>query len=396
MASILVVDDDDLVLESLRMVLKEAGHKVRAVNSPRKALSLLEKGDYDLVITDMRMPEMSGIEFLEKVKEKDQGLPVIMITAYGTVDTAVTAMKKGASDYIMKPFSADELEVVVEKALEAHRLREENVRLKELVRCQAEVDEEFIGESAPIKALKRELEKIARSDATVLVMGETGTGKELIARRIHALSQRAEGPYVRVNCAAIPDTLVEAELFGHEKGAFTGAVYTRKGKFELAHGGTILLDEIGEMPLHLQAKLLRVLQEGEVDRIGGSSPVKVDVRVVATTNRDLAQEVKEGRFREDLFFRLNVVPIYVPPLRERKEDIPLLAEAFLRRYSRKMGKEIKGITDSAMKTLLDYDWPGNVRELENCIHRAVVLCEGSYLEEELVSFPYSLGFKRSH
>ncbi len=396
MASILVVDDDDLVLESLRMVLKEAGHKVKAVNSPRKALSLLEKGDYDLVITDMRMPEMSGIEFLEKVKEKDQGLPVIMITAYGTVDTAVTAMKKGASDYIMKPFSADELEVVVEKALEAHRLREENVRLKELVRCQAEVDEEFIGESAPIKALKRELEKIARSDATVLVMGETGTGKELIARRIHALSQRAEGPYVRVNCAAIPDTLVEAELFGHEKGAFTGAVYTRKGKFELAHGGTILLDEIGEMPLHLQAKLLRVLQEGEVDRIGGSSPVKVDVRVVATTNRDLAQEVKEGRFREDLFFRLNVVPIYVPPLRERKEDIPLLAEAFLRRYSRKMGKEIKGITDSAMKTLLDYDWPGNVRELENCIHRAVVLCEGSYLEEELVSFPYSLGFKRSH
>ncbi len=396
MASILVVDDDDLVLESLRMVLKEAGHKVKAVNSPRKALSLLEKGDYDLVITDMRMPEMSGIEFLEKVKEKDQGLPVIMITAYGTVDTAVTAMKKGASDYIMKPFSADELEVVVEKALEAHRLREENVRLKELVRCQAEVDEEFIGESAPIKALKRELEKIARSDATVLVMGETGTGKELIARRIHALSQRAEGPYVRVNCAAIPDTLVEAELFGHEKGAFTGAVYTRKGKFELAHGGTILLDEIGEMPLHLQAKLLRVLQEGEVDRIGGSSPVKVDVRVVATTNRDLAQEVKEGRFREDLFFRLNVVPIYVPPLRERKEDIPLLAEAFLRRYSRKMGKEIKGITDSAMKVLLDYDWPGNVRELENCIHRAVVLCEGSYLEEELVSFPYSLGFKRSH
>ncbi len=396
MASILVVDDDDLVLESLRMVLKEAGHKVRAVNSPKKGLSLLDKGGCDLVITDMRMPEMSGIEFLEKVKEKFPNLPVIMITAYGTVDTAVTAMKKGASDYIMKPFSADELEVVVEKTLEAHRLKEENVRLKELVRCQSEVGEEFIGESAPIRALKRELEKIACSDATVLIMGETGTGKELIARRIHALSQRADGPYVRVNCAAIPDTLVEAELFGHEKGAFTGAVYTRKGKFELAHGGTILLDEIGEMPLHLQAKLLRVLQEGEVDRIGGSSPVEVDVRVVATTNRDLAQEVKEGRFREDLFFRLNVVPIYVPPLRERKEDIPLLAEAFLRRYSKKVGKEIKGITDSAMRVLLDYDWPGNVRELENCIHRAVVLCEGDYLGDDLVSFPYSLGFKRTH
>ncbi len=390
MATILIVDDDELVLESLKLVLKEAGHKVRSSTSPEKALSIFDRHPIDLVITDMKMPGMSGIELLERIKKKDPDCPVIMITAYATVETAVEAMKKGAIDYIMKPFSADELELVVKRALEEKAIKEENARLKEIVKDSVkDAHDLFVGQHPKVMELKALVEKVAPTDATVLIMGESGTGKELVARMIHSLSQRRDGPYVRMNCAAIPEGLIESELFGYEKGAFTGAVQSRKGKFELANGGTILLDEIGEMPINLQAKLLRVLQEKEIDRLGGKT-LPIDVRVIATTNRDLAKEVKEGRFREDLFYRLSVVPIYIPPLRERREDVPLLAEYFLHIYSKKIGKEVSKISSEAMEILSSYPWPGNVRELENCIHRAVILSTGPIITEKEISFPYHL------
>ncbi len=386
MATILIVDDDELVLESLRLVLREAGYKVKSTSSPEKALAVLEKENVDLVITDLKMPTMSGIELLERIKQRKPDCPVIMITAYATVETAVEAMKKGAIDYIMKPFSADELELVVNRVFEEKKVKEENARLKDILRDMVKGDEDLlVGDHPKMKELKGLIEKIAPTDATVLIMGESGTGKELVARMIHSLSSRRAGPYVRMNCAAIPDGLIESELFGFERGAFTGAVQSRRGKFELASGGTILLDEIGEMPLHLQAKLLRVLQEGEVDKLGGKT-ISVDVRVIATTNRDLQKEVAEGRFREDLFYRLSVVPICLPPLRERREDIPALVHHFIKRYSRRIGKKIGGIEDKAMEILMNYNWPGNVRELENCIYRAVILCSGNVIREEDISF----------
>ncbi len=390
MATILIVDDDELVLESLKMVLKEAGYKVKAVSVPEKALSVFDKDSIDLVITDLKMPNISGIELLKEIKQKAPDCPVIMMTAYATVETAVEAMKQGAVDYIMKPFSADELELIVKRAIKEKEIKEENLRLKEIVKSVTKSgDSLFVGEHPKIKELKCLIEKIALTDATVLIMGESGTGKELVAKMIHSLSPRQNGPYIRMNCAAIPEGLIESELFGFERGAFTGAVQPRRGKFELANGGTILLDEIGEMPINLQAKLLRVLQEKEIDRLGGKT-IPVDVRVIATTNRDLAKEVKEGRFREDLFYRLSVFPIYIPPLRDRRDDIPLLVQHFLSIYSRKVGKEIEGVEKKAMQMLVNYDWPGNVRELENCIYRAVILANGPTVKEEDILFSSAL------
>ncbi len=390
MATILIVDDDELVLESLKMVLKEAGYKVKAISVPEKALSVFDKYSIDLVITDLKMPNISGIELLKEIKQKAPDCPVIMMTAYATVETAVEAMKQGAVDYIMKPFSADELELIVKRAIKEKEIKEENVRLKEIVKSVTKSgDDLFVGEHPKIKELKCLIEKIALTDATVLIMGESGTGKELVAKMIHSLSSRQNGPYIRMNCAAIPEGLIESELFGFERGAFTGAVQPRRGKFELANGGTILLDEIGEMPINLQAKLLRVLQEKEIDRLGGRT-IPIDVRVIATTNRDLAKEVKEGHFREDLFYRLSVFPIYIPPLRDRRDDIPLLVRHFLSIYSRKIGKEIEGVEKKAMQMLLNYDWPGNVRELENCIYRAVILANGPTIKEEDILFSSAL------
>ncbi len=389
-AVILIVDDDDLVLQSLKMVLRAAGYRVKTADRGSKALKILEKEEVDLVITDLKMPSMSGVELLDRIYEMGKDMPVIMITAYATVETAVDAMKKGAFDYIMKPFSADEIELLVKRALEDRRLRRENHKLREVIKQEnSPVDFTIIGEDEKMKALMRMIERVANSDVTVLIQGESGTGKELFARAIHTISNRREFPYIRMNCAAIPETLMESELFGYEKGAFTGAVASKPGKFELADKGTILLDEIGEMPLHLQAKLLRVLQEKEIDRLGGRQTVKVDTRVIATTNRNLAKEVKEGRFREDLFFRLNVLPLYIPPLRERRDDIPLLARHFLAKFNKRIGKSIRAISDPAMSLLMEYSWPGNVRELENCILRAAILCDGDIIEKEQIMFSYA-------
>ena len=389
-AVVLIVDDDDLVLQSLKMVLRAAGYRVKTADRGSKALKILEKEEVDLVITDLKMPSMSGVELLDRIYEMGKDMPVIMITAYATVETAVDAMKKGAFDYIMKPFSADEIELLVKRALEDRRLRRENHKLREVIKQEnSPVDFTIIGEDEKMKALMRMIERVANSDVTVLIQGESGTGKELFARAIHTISNRREFPYIRMNCAAIPETLMESELFGYEKGAFTGAVASKPGKFELADKGTILLDEIGEMPLHLQAKLLRVLQEKEIDRLGGRQTVKVDTRVIATTNRNLAKEVKEGRFREDLFFRLNVLPLYIPPLRERRDDIPLLARHFLAKFNKRIGKSIRAISDPAMSLLMEYSWPGNVRELENCILRAAILCDGDIIEKEQIMFSYA-------
>ncbi len=389
-AVVLIVDDDDLVLQSLKMVLKAAGYRVKTADRGSKALKILEKEEVDLVITDLKMPSMSGVELLDRISKMGKDLPVIMITAYATVETAVDAMKKGAFDYIMKPFSADEIELLVKRALEDRQLRKENSKLREVIRQEnSSTDFTIIGEDEKMKALMRMIERVANSDVTVLIQGESGTGKELFAKAIHTISNRRDFPYIRMNCAAIPETLMESELFGYEKGAFTGAVSSKPGKFELADKGTILLDEISEMPLHLQAKLLRVLQEKEIDRLGGRQTVKVDTRVIATTNRDLAKEVREGRFREDLFFRLSVLPLYIPALRERRSDIPLLARHFLTRFNKRIGKTIGAISDAAMALLMEYDWPGNVRELENCILRAVILCDGDIIEKEHILFSYA-------
>ncbi len=389
MPSILIVDDDELVLESLKMVLDSCGHKVYCAEGVSRAADFLNKVGFDLVITDLKMLDGSGLDVLDMVKQKDPNLPTIVITAYATVQTAVEAMKKGAYDYIMKPFSAEEIELLVQKALENKRLREENAKLKKLVEVNSE-ERHMIFVSDKMREVYRLVEKVAKTDATVLICGETGVGKEIVASLIHKLSKRRNCPYVKLNCAAIPESLLESELFGYEKGAFTGAVKSKMGRFELADGGTILLDEISEMPLFLQAKLLRVLQEKEIDRLGAKSPKKIDVRVIATTNRDLAKEVEESRFRQDLFFRLAVMPIYIPPLRERKEDILPLSFFFLERFSKKMGKRITGFAPQSVELLKEYNWPGNVRELENCIHRAVILCEQEEILPEHIILAYDL------
>ncbi len=350
----------------------------------RMALELLAKSAPDLVITDIRMPEMDGIEMLGRIKELHPALPVVIITGYATVETAVEAMKRGAVDYILKPFPVEVIEETVKKVLR-NRVGGGVSPAASLTppaagNRQGGGERTVIGRDRQFLRLLERARAVASSKATVLVLGESGTGKEVFARFIHHVSDRKAGPFVALNCAALPEGLLESELFGHEKGAFTGAVMTKKGKFELAHGGTLLLDEIGEIPLHLQAKLLRVLQEEEVDRLGGKEPVKVDVHVLATTNRDLTEAVKEGNFREDLFYRLNVIPIRLPALRERPEDIPLLADFFVEKYTARYSKPGKKMSAGSRRRFLEYEWPGNVREMENLVERAVLLSGGSELE----------------
>lgn len=364
---VLVVDDEPSVCRSLSMVLERFGFEVTAAGDGLEALERFRRGLHDLVIADLKMPGLSGLELLREVKRLSPGTPVVLLTAFGTVETAVQAMKEGAFDFLQKPFGLEQLKDVVSRAL----------RPKE----EGGVERPIIAKSQRMLELLDMAKEAAQSVAPVLITGESGTGKELLARYIHAQGPRREGPFVAVNCAAIPEGLLESELFGHERGAFTGAVGQKKGKFELAHRGTLLLDEISEMPISLQAKLLRALQEGEVDRIGGTKPVKVDVRPIATSNRDLLQRIKEGKFREDLYFRLNVIHLHIPPLRERREDIPLLVHHFLEKYSRLNGRPLRELSPKAMKALLDYHWPGNVRELENVIHRAVLFSRGERIEE---------------
>jgi len=353
--------------------LTEAGHTVRTAASGEDGLRLFEKDPFDAVITDITMPGMSGMEVLAKVRQRDAHVPVIVITAYGTIENAVEAMKQGAFDYITKPVSRDELRLTLEKAIRMRRLEKENVELRAEVTDRYRF-ESIIGSSEKIRDVLDMAGRVAASDATVLITGERGTGKELVAKGVHFNSARSQGPFVAVNCAAIPESLIESELFGHVKGAFTGAVRDKEGKFELAEGGTILLDEIGDLRIDLQAKILRVLQERVVDRVGDAAPIPVDVRVIASTNRDLEQAIKEEKFREDLYDRINVVALRMPPLRERRDDIPVLVSHFLKKFNKdtsvSIDKETLGI-------LVAYGWPGNVRELESVVERASVLKRGS-------------------
>ena len=369
---VLLVDDDAANLASMQKVLEREGFTVRTASEGRQALDALRAESIALVVTDFQMPGMTGLDLLKTVRQVSPNTEVVLITAHGTIELAVDAMKAGAYDFIVKPFKRHDLLAPVRRALEKQLLLAENRRLKaELDRSQT--GRRIIGQSEPMRELLDLVDQVAPSAATVLITGESGTGKELIARAVHDGSPRRAKPFVAINCAAIPDTILESELFGTEKGAFTGATERREGRFERAHTGTLFLDEIGEMAPHVQVKLLRVLQEGEIERLGGTRTIKVDCRIVAATNRDLQAEVAAGRFREDLFYRLNVIALRLPPLRERPDDVPLLAHHFLQTYARKNNKTIVGIDPDALEMLQAYSWPGNVRELENVLERAVVL-----------------------
>ena len=372
MERILIVDDEKNYLLVLSALLEGEGYEVETAPSGARALSLLEDEEPDLLITDMRMPRMSGLELIQELKEGYADLPVIVMTAFGTVENAVEAMKAGAVDYITKPFENQELLLTVERALKMRRLMTQNQLLREELK-KGRGFEDIIGESKPMREVFELVGKVAATRATVLLTGESGTGKELIARAIHSRSPRANEPFIPVNCMALTETLLESELFGHEKGSFTGAVGRRKGRFELADKGTLFLDEVGEIAPSLQVKLLRVLQERTFERVGGGQPITVDVRIVAATNRDLAEAVKEGAFREDLFYRLNVVHIDLPPLRERMEDMPALVAHFIAKYATELGRQAPKVSPDAMRSMYEHSWPGNVRELENALERAVIL-----------------------
>lgn len=378
---ILIIDDDEIVRKSCEKVLSPEGYITVTAGSGREGLKLLSKKPFDLVLTDLRMPDMDGIEVLKRVKEGWPDIEVIIITGYGTVKSAIEAIRYGAYDYIEKPFSPEELLNVVRRSLERRNLILENTRLRQEVQALYRV-ENIVGTSKAIQRVFNLIATVAPTEGTVLITGESGTGKELVARAIHYNSPRGEGPFVVVDCGTIPDNLMEAELFGYMKGAFTGATETQKGLIEVARKGTLFFDEIGNLNLSLQAKLLRLIQEKEFRPVGGRELVRADIRIIAATNKDLLLLVKEGNFREDLFYRLNVFPIHIPPLRERKEDISALTDHFLRKYSRESGKSISYISAEAMKELFLYDWPGNIRELENVIHRAVLLCRGDTLRPE--------------
>jgi DNA-binding NtrC family response regulator len=369
---LLVVDDEPAQRELMAGFLRKRGFEVATAGSGEEALARFRQEPFDLVLTDQKMPGLSGVELLEAVRAINPEVAVIVVTAHGTIETAVSAIKAGAADYLAKPVNLDELLHRIHQVRERQQLRHENRELR-LALAERHRVAGIIGESGQMQEVLSLVKRVAPSDATVLIRGESGTGKELIARAIHHASPRAAGPLVKVNCAALPETLLESELFGHEKGAFTGATSARKGRFELAHGGSLFLDEIGDLPLHLQVKLLRVLQEREFERVGSSRPVSVDVRLLAATHQNLEALVKDGRFRDDLYYRINVVTIALPPLRERREDLPLLIDHFLRALAAKNGKTIRGLTREARDALLRYDYPGNVRELENLVERAVVL-----------------------
>ena len=369
---ILVVDDEPVQREMVGGFLKKQGLEVTATDSAERALELFRQDPFNLILTDQRMAKMSGVELLQAVHAINPETPVILITAFGSIEAAVVALKQGAIDYLTKPLSLEELLHRVLKVRDRARILNENHELREALRERHRI-EGIIGESGQMLEVLSLVRRVAPSEATVLIRGESGTGKELIAKAIHFASPRASGPLVKVNCAALPETLLESELFGHEKGAFTGAVTSRQGRFELANNGTIFLDEIGDLPLHLQAKLLRVLQEREYEKVGSSRPVKVNVRILAASHRPLEALIKAGQLREDLYYRINVVTILIPPLRERRSDLSLLIEHFVRRFAEKNGKTIRGVTHEARDILLRYDYPGNVRELENIIERAVVL-----------------------
>jgi len=387
MGNILVVDDDHTMRFVLTTALKKRGYLLEEASCAEDALDILKTNSFDLIIIDVKLPKMSGIEAVSRIKEIDPHAIIILVTAYGRKEIALKAIKAGAYDYFTKPFSLEEMEIIVRRALEKRRLQADIKDLKDEIGRNQEF-RNIIGQSKGIQKIMELINKVAPIDLTVLITGESGTGKELTAAAIHQKSKRNKAPFIKVNCAAIPETLLESELFGHEKGAFTGAHERRIGKFELAHQGTIFMDEIGDMTPATQAKILRLLEQRELERVGGKETLKIDVRVIAATNQDLTQAVNEKKFREDLYFRLNVFHILLPPLRERKEDIPILVDHFIHGANQRLGKEICGISADAMKFLLDYQWRGNVRELKNSIERAVALAEADFITSDVVALSF--------
>ena len=387
--NILVVEDGKSQRELLSSFLKDEGHEVLEAENGEKALKKVKENYFDLLLLDYRMPEMDGMKVLEEIKRINPEIDIIMMTAYGTIETAVNAMKAGAADYITKPIELQELLILIERISERRLLLRENEILREVLRGKGVTTEQIIYQSSAMHEVINLAGRVANTRTTILIQGESGTGKELIARLIHTLSQRAEKPMITVNCTALPESLLESELFGHEKGAFTGASRRRIGRFEEADGGTLFLDEIGEIPLSVQVKLLRFLQEREFQRVGGNQTIRSDVRIISATNQDLETSVNDGVFRKDLFYRLNVVAITIPPLRERKEDLPPLIDHFLKYFAAENGKEIQGINPEAKDLILKYDYPGNVREVENIIERAVVITRGSIISENDLPFSRS-------
>lgn len=384
MAHILIIDDERPIRSTLREILEYEKYKVSDAENGEEGLKLIEKKKFDLVLCDIKMPKMDGIEVLEKVMEKQSDLPVVMISGHGNIETAVEAIKMGAFDFIAKPLDLNRLLVTVRNALDKNDLVEETKQLRKKVH-QSKLND-IIGESAAILEVKKMIEKVAPTDARVLITGSNGTGKELVARNLHQNSERKKGPFIEVNCAAIPSELIESELFGHEKGAFTSAVKQKKGKFEQAQGGTIFLDEIGDMSASAQAKVLRALQENKISRVGGEKDIKVDVRVLAATNKDLKAEIEKGNFREDLYHRLSVILIHVPSLNERKEDIPLLTEYFVDKISQEQGLAKKKFNEAALKSMQNNNWSGNIRELRNVIERLLILGSEEISKEDVERF----------
>jgi two-component system response regulator PilR (NtrC family) len=389
MENILIIDDEKSLLDLLSVVLKKEGYRVKTCLAPSKVFDLLEKESFDLVICDIKLPEISGMEILKYVRESQPEVPMIMITAYGSLKQAVEALKAGAVDYILKPFDVEELKIIIAQELEKRQLREENILLKRGLQEKYSF-ENMIGKSKPMQEVYALIEKTSATDSTVLITGESGTGKEMAARAIHLLSRRGENPFVSINCAALPENLLESELFGHARGSFTGAVAEKKGMFEVATRGTLFLDEVGETSPWTQVKILRALQERKIRRVGGTDEIPVDVRIIAATNQDLKKRIEEGKFREELFYRVNVISFEMPALRKRVEDIPLLLNHFLQKYCQQMGKKMKRVAPEVISYLEAYSWPGNVRELENIVERIVAIEDretitGASLPREIVT-----------
>lgn len=398
MENILVIDDEKSLLDLLSVVLKKEGYRVKTCLAPAKVFDLLEKENFDLLVCDIKLPEISGMEILKYARENRPDIPVIMITAYGSLKQAVEALKAGAIDYILKPFDVEELKIIIAKELEKRRLKEENILLKRDLQEKYSF-ENMIGKSKAMQEIYSLIEKTSATDSTILISGESGTGKEMAARAIHLLSRRRENPFVSINCAALPESLLESELFGHARGSFTGAVADKKGMFEMATKGTLFLDEVGETSPWTQVKVLRALQERKIRRVGGTEEIPVDVRIIAATNQDLKKRIEEGKFREDLYYRLNVISFEMPPLKKRVEDIPLLVNRFLQNYCRKMDKKMKRVAPEVITYFEAYAWPGNVRELENVIERVVAIEDretitAAALPREIISPPKRAAVQR--
>jgi two-component system, NtrC family, response regulator AtoC len=393
--NILVVDDEEIVRDSLTSWLEEDGYRVEAVESGPRALERLPARSWDLMLVDLKMPGMDGIQLMNEVRRTHPDLTMIIMTAYATVDTAVKAMKQGAYDYFVKPFNPEDISLAIRKIVEHRRLVQENLYLRRELRKQYRLHD-MISKNGKMLEIFELARTIAKSHSTVLIQGESGTGKELLARAIHEESLRRESPFISVSCAALTETLLESELFGHEKGAFTGATAIKRGKLELARDGTLLLDEIGDISLKLQMDLLRVLEQREFHRVGGSETVPLNSRILAATNRDLRKAIEEERFRSDLYYRLNVIAIHIPPLRDRKEDVPLLADHIVEKFNIEMGKRITGIDEGALRMLMEYDWPGNARELRNIIERAMVVAKSDTIAEADIALPKAAGRNDGH